>query len=141
MEKSKPRSNMDDGSTRTTKTKKVTSAEASEERRSAILSSRPASKVETSQQEPEKMEVPLVKKKPQPSQGSAQKKPYRRVHPANQEVIEPNPQRQIMNPQVSFCEKIEELNESESHNTMQATQGNERDKPRFTFNIGQNLQE
>lgn len=46
-----------------------------------------------------------------------------------------------MNPQVSFCEKIEELNESESHNTMQATQGNERDKPRFTFNIGQNLQE
>jgi len=87
------------------------------------------------------MEVPLVKKKPQPSQVSAQKKPYRRVHPANQDVIEPNPQRQIMNPQVSFCEKIEELNESESHNTMQATQGNERDKPRFTFNIGQNLQE
>jgi len=49
-EKSKPRTNMDDGSTRATKTKKVTSAEASEERKSAILSSRPASKAETPQQ-------------------------------------------------------------------------------------------
>jgi hypothetical protein len=87
------------------------------------------------------METPLAKKKPQPSQGSAQKKPYRRGHPASQDIIEPNPQGQTMNPQVSFCEKIEELNESESHNTLQATQGNERDKPRFTFNIGQNLQE
>ena len=49
MEKSKPRAAMDDGGTRTIKTRKVTSAEASEERKSAILSSRPASKAETQQ--------------------------------------------------------------------------------------------
>ena len=46
-EKSKPRAHMGEGSTRATKTKKVTSAEASEERKSAIRSSRPASRAET----------------------------------------------------------------------------------------------